>query len=110
MLNKKVQTSVSVGIPCVGNVTALNMCVASILNGNYVPGQICVLMNGDIPNINSFYLEQMVSLARFHGVKFRLHMEKCDGVREARDKLLDYCTTEILWMTDDDVLYDPHFL
>jgi len=67
-------------------------------------------MNGDIPSFTSFYLEQMASLARFLGVKFSLHVDKCEGVREARDILLDLCPTDILWMTDDDVLYDPHFL
>jgi len=82
------------------------MCLASVLNATNVPGKIIVRFENDIPNFGRFYLEQLVSLAHFKGVEVSLHPAKSDGVRVARDFLLDNCRTEYLWMGDDDVVYE----
>lgn len=98
--------NVSFGVSSRGNTKALLMCLASILNGTKLPQAILIRFEGDIPSFGDFYYEQLAALARFKGVEWWMRDAKSQGVRVARDFLLDNCPTKFLWMCDDDVIYE----
>lgn len=101
---------ITFGVSCTGNLRALCMCLASVLNSRRVPHRIQVLMNGEFPSFGDFYLEQISEWARQSGVAFNIAVENNLGVRKARDWHLDNCQTQFLWMGDDDVVYEPDCL
>lgn len=88
------------------NISALNLCLTSVLSGTEAPATIVVLLTGEILHLNDFYLEQLSTLARFHDIECVFVVNKITGIRDARDYLLDYCKSEYLWMLDDDVVVD----
>jgi hypothetical protein len=105
-----INNDVTFGVSCVGNVEALQMCLASVLQGKLLPCTIVVRFEGPMPSFGTFYMEQLSDLARFKGVEFVMTVAKSKGIRAARDWLLEICATKYLWMGDDDVIYDPECL
>jgi hypothetical protein len=105
-MNTEVNKKVTFGVGCVGNVEALYMCLASVLNAVMVPGRIQVRFEGPLPAFGTFYMEQLAEFARFRGVDFLIQVASSKGVRAQRDWQLDNCRTPYLWMGDDDVVYD----
>ena len=97
---------VTFGVSCIGNVEALYMCLASVLNATCVPRRIQIRFEGELPAFGTFYMEQLAEFARFREVDFLLAVAKSEGVRTARDWHIDNCPTPLLWMGDDDVVYD----
>lgn len=86
---------------------ALTMCLASVVQQSLKPQKVLVRLEGEFPAINDFYLEQIMDLGRAFGMEFTICVANSNGVREARDWLLDNCRTPLLWMGDDDVIYHP---
>jgi len=102
--------TVTYGVPSTGNVQALLMSLATVLQQERRPEKILIRMEGEYPAFGSFYFEQIAALARILGVEFTITTDKSQGIRYARDWLIDNTTTDLLWMGDDDVLYAPHCL
>lgn len=100
----------TLGVSSKGNTRALCLCLSSVLLGKMRPAHIQVRLEGDMPQFNDFYLEQLTELARFHGVSMRITVAKSTGVRDSRDWQLDSCKTPFLWMVDEDVIVDPRCL
>ncbi len=96
---------VSFGVNSTGNIKALLMCLASVLNATTLPAVIRIRMEGELPSFAEFYLEQLADLARYQGVEWHICVAKSEGVRKARDWQIANCRTEYLWMGDDDVVY-----
>lgn len=94
------------GVNTVGNREALQMCLASVLNAKVLPSRIQIRFEGKLPGFAAFYLEQLADIARFRGVEWTMCVANSEGVRAARDWQLDNCPTEMLWMGDDDAIYD----
>lgn len=105
-----VLTDVTCGITTTGNMEALHMALSSILMQEYLPSKILLRFEGKFPSFATFYVEQLSELARLKGVLFSLTVDTSHGIRYARDFLIDNCTTKLLWMGDDDVVYSPHCL
>lgn len=101
---------VTFGVSSVGNIQALQLCLSSVLNAAELPSKIQIRLEGSFPSFNNYYLEQLSELARFHGIEWQMTVAKSKGIRAARDFHLDQCRTDILWMGDDDCLYDPECL
>jgi hypothetical protein len=101
-----VDQSVTLGVGTVGNIEALNLCISSVLNGLTLPGKILIRSEGEFPAFSNFYLEQLAELARIKGVEFQIVVLKSQGARKGCDWLLNNCTTELLWLVDDDVIFD----
>ena len=53
-MNTEVNKKVTFGVGCVGNVEALYMCLASVLNAVMVPGRIQVRFEGPLPAFGTF--------------------------------------------------------
>ena len=98
------------GVSSTGNIQALQMSLVSVLMGAYLPSKIIVRMEGHFPSFGTYYMEQIAELARHKGVEFSITTAKSQGVRHARDWLIEECRTTYLWMGDDDVLYCPNCL
>lgn len=97
---------VTFAVSSLGNVDALQLCLASVLNAETVPGKIMLRFEGSLPSFARFYLEQLADLARLKGVEWSMTLDRSKGIRYARDWMLHNCRTEYLWMGDDDVIYD----
>jgi len=97
----------TVMVTCQGNIRALCMMLFSVLNSRYVPHRIKVRLEGDLPGFDDFYLAQVAEFARLAGVRFDISVFVSEGIRAARDWMLDECQTDYLWMLDDDVLVSP---
>lgn len=82
------------------------LCLSSVLLGTVVPAAINIRLEGDFPDFNHFYLEQLAELARIAGVDWNMNVGLSKGIRYARDWQLDHCTTKYLWTGDDDVIFD----
>jgi hypothetical protein len=98
------------GVTSTGNMKALLLCLSSVIMQSEPPGHLLVRLEGEFPAFGEFYLEQLVDLARQKSITFNLTVARSNGVREARDWLLDNCRTYYLWMGDDDVVYDARCL
>lgn len=107
---QRIMQEVTFGVTTSGNIRALTMALASVLQGNVIPAKIILRFEGSVPGMNDFYLEQLACLARFKFVDFQLSIAASVGIRAARDWLIDTTTTTFLWMGDDDVIYAPHCL
>jgi hypothetical protein len=101
---------VTFGVGTVGNVQALLMCLSSVLNGTLLPARIIVRSEGPFPAFANFYLEQLAEVARIKGVEFLVATIKSKGARAGCDWLMDECKTELFWLGDDDVIYEPQAL
>ncbi len=86
------------------------MCIASAMTGTMRPSAIQIRLEADLPAFHSFYLEQVVALANYHGVAVRIAVFKSTGVRDSRDWQIANCKTPYLWMVDDDVVLDAKCL
>lgn len=106
MTNQKIVTGLTVGVTTVGRMDSLHMMLSSVLLGTHVPERIIIRLEGELPSFGTFYMEQLSELARFKGVDFMMQVTKSQGVREARDWLLDSCMTDYLFMVDDDVVLE----
>lgn len=82
------------------------LCLSSVLLGTVVPAAINIRLEGEFPDFNHFYLEQLAELARIAGVDWNMNVGLSKGIRYARDWQLDHCTTKYLWTGDDDVIFD----
>lgn len=109
MINPIINRDITFAVTSTGN-RALAMTLASVVNQIYKPGRVLIRLEGEYPSINDFYLEQVMDLGRVFGIEFMLCVSNSNGVREARDWLLDNCRSTYLWMGDDDVFYDPNCL
>lgn len=109
MLNPIILGEVTFAVTSTGN-RVLAMTLASIVNQLVKPGKVLIRMEGEFPAINDFYLEQVMDLGRVFGMEFTICVSNSKGVREARDWLIRNCNTSLLWMGDDDVVYDPNCL
>lgn len=98
------------GLTSTGNPQAILMCLSSVLNQTLKPKKILIRMEGEYPGFGNFYMEQLAALARIMGIEFSVHCDSSRGIRYARDWLIANCTTEDLWMGDDDVIYAPDCL
>lgn len=96
----------TLGITTKGNMTALRMALAAALSGEAVPERILLRLEGEFPGFGDYYFEQLVATAAFYGVDFQMTFAKSEGVRVAKQWLLDNCQTPYLWISDDDVLPD----
>lgn len=96
----------TLGITCKGNMTALRMALAAALSGEAVPERILLRIEGEFPGFGDYYFEQLVATAAFYGVDFQMAYARSEGVRVAKQWLLDNCQTPYLWISDDDVLPD----
>jgi hypothetical protein len=99
---------VTLGVSCKGNLPALTLCLAGVLNAAVLPANIQIRLEGSKLGLNTFYLEQLGCLARLLGVSFSVNAFTSTGVRDSRDWQLVQCPTEYLWLVDDDVV--PHSL
>lgn len=109
-MNKTLQTGITLGITCGGNIRALTMAILSAINGRAVPHKILVRLEGDLPGFDDYYLAQAAEFARLCGIEFQLNCALSTGIRDARDWLIDNCSTAWLWMLDDDCLVAPDCL
>lgn len=97
---------VTLGITSKDNMQGLVMCLSAVLIGKTLPNEILLRLEGATPGFASYYFEQIADLARISGVGFRVVAAQSEGIRVARDWLLEECRTKALWMLDDDVLPD----
>lgn len=97
---------VTFAVTTADNYEALPLCLMSVLNAETVPGAIHVRFEGSLPRFARFYLEQIADYARFIGVQWDMTVSHSQGIRHARDYLLSACSTPVLWMGDDDVVFD----
>ena len=104
------QSSVTFGVSCTGNVQALTMCLSSVLLQKTLPSRLQIRLEGHIPNLSNFYIEQLACLARLRGVEVHIEVGAMKGVRKTRDWHVHNCPTRLLWMGDDDCIYHPSCL
>jgi hypothetical protein len=97
--------TVTFGITSTGNIQALLMCLSSVVLQTHKPEKILLRMEGEYPAFGNFYLEQLVALARIHNIEVSITTAKSQGIRYARDWLIDNCMSQLLWMGDDDCVY-----
>jgi hypothetical protein len=102
--------NVTFGVGTIGNTEALLLCLSSVLNGKMVPEKIVLRTEGQFPSFANFYLEQLTEIARIRGAEFHIVVIKSKGARKGCDWLLDNCTTDYLWMGDDDVVFEHEAL
>lgn len=105
-----INNRVTFGVGTVGNVQALLLCLSSVLNGTVLPGRIIVRSEGSFPSFANFYLEQLSEVARIKGVEFFIATIKSKGARAGCDWLLDISQSEMLWLGDDDVMFEHNAL
>ena len=105
LISRKVENDVTFGVSTIGNTKALLLCLASVINADSVPCSIQIRAEGEFPT-SDFYLDQLSDLARLSGISLSVTRASSNGVRHARDWHVENCSTEYLWMGDDDVVYD----
>lgn len=88
-----------------GDIKALLMCLTSVLMGRSLPTAIQIRMEGEFPAFGDFLLEQIAELARMKNVAFSIHTFKGEGVRRGRQWHLLQSATDLVWMGDDDCIY-----
>lgn len=108
MRNRKPNTTL--GVTCSGNVRALCMALLSVFNSPAIPHKLLLRLEGEMPLTDDFYLAQVLDYIRQTGAEITITVAQSNGVRAARDWLVENTTTKFLWMIDDDVIVSPDCL
>jgi hypothetical protein len=104
-----IQLNITCSVATTGNLPGLCLTLSSILAGLFLPRYLIIRHEGGA-EFSSFYLEQLIDLARFRGVDVSIEFAPKSGVRLTRTAQLEECNTKWLWIADDDVIYDHRFL
>ena len=100
------EKNLTLGVSSKGNTQALLLCLSSVLVGVTRPDYIQIRLEGKRPGFDSFYLEQLMGLAKVLNIPVRITSCLSTGVRDSRDWQLAECKTDYLWLVDDDVVVD----
>ena len=86
--------------------TALLPCLASVATSYSIPAFVNVRLEGEFPHLSDFYLEQISEVFRLQGSEISFTRSTSKGVRHARDWQMERCSTEYIWLLDEDVVVD----
>lgn len=100
--------SITLGVTTTGNTAGLSLMMLAVLLGHVLPGQITIRSEGaDKAALDNFYFNQLLDLARIKGVEVTVTYANSQGIRAARQWLLEQRRSQWLLMLDDDVVVEP---
>jgi len=102
------QHEITVGIASNDNPEGLNLTLSSLINQTITPSRILLRLDGTFKP--DFYFNQLLNTAKFLGINVDVIYRRANGVRTAREDLLNNCHSDWLWMLDDDCLVSPDCL